>query len=95
MITEYAVKSLTMNRETETVAVESSIYLYVKVAPYNATNKNVVWSTDNENVTLESDTIGLQWQKVKVIGVTAGQTVVTATSEDGEFTATCTVTITE
>ncbi len=90
---EYAVKSLTMNRETETVAVESSIYLYVKVAPYNATNKNIIWSTDNENVTIEQSVIGLEWQKVKVTGVTAGETIITATSEDSAFTATCTVTI--
>lgn len=40
--------------------------------------------------------IGMEeWQKVIVTGVTAGQTVVTATSEDRGFTATCTVTITE
>lgn len=92
---EYAVKSLTINRETETVSVGSSIYLYVKVAPYNATNKNIIWSTDNEGITIEKSVIGLEWQKIKVTGVTTGTTVATATSEDGGYTATCTVTVTE
>ena len=92
---EYAVKSLTINRETETVSVGSSIYLYVKVAPYNATNKNIIWSTDNEGITIEKSVIGLEWQKIKVTGVKAGTTVATATSEDGDYTATCTITVTE
>ena len=93
--TEYSITGLTMNRTTESVAVGSSIYLYVKVAPYNANNKNIIWSADNENVTIEKKVIGLEWQKVKVTGVTAGESVITATSEDGEKTATCTVTVTE
>ena len=92
---EYAVKSLTINRETETVSVGSSIYLYVKVAPYNATNKNIIWSIDNEGITIDKSVIGLEWQKIKVTGVTAGTTVATATSEDGDYTATCTITVTE
>ena len=92
---EYAVKSLTINRATETVNIGSSIYLYVKVAPYNATNKNIIWSTDNEGITIEKSVIGLEWQKIKVTGVTAGTTVATATSEDGDYTATCTITVTE
>ena len=92
---EYAVGSLTINRETETVSVGSSIYLYVKVAPYNATNKNIIWSIDNEGITIDKSVIGLEWQKIKVTGVTAGTTVATATSEDGDYTATCTITVTE
>ena len=92
---EYAVKSLTINRETETVSVGSSIYLYVKVAPYNATNKNIIWSIDNEGITIDKSVIGLEWQKIKVTGVKAGTTVATATSEDGDYTATCTITVTE
>lgn len=90
--TEYAVKSLTMNRETETVSVDSSIYLYVKVAPYNATNKNIIWTSNNENITIETMVVGLEWQKIKITGVVSGETIVTATSNNG-ITANCTVTI--
>ena len=50
--------------------------------PANATNKNVKWSASPENV-LSVNEIG------KVTGLAPGEGDVTATTEDGGFTATC------
>jgi hypothetical protein len=62
----------------------NSAELYATVTPANATNKNVVWSSNNEAVATVSDT-GL----VHVDGISPGTAIITATTEDGGFTATC------
>ncbi|MDR2149171.1 MAG: Ig-like domain-containing protein [Tannerella sp.] len=49
-----------------------------------ATNKNVIWSSDNESVAIVSAT-------GEVTGRGVGETTVTATTEEGGFTASCTV----
>ena len=87
------VSALAFNRETETVTVDGTLYLYVKVTPYNSKNKNITYSTDNSNVTVTEDIIGLQWHRLKVTGVSTGDTVITATSDESGVTATCTVTV--
>ena len=90
------VASVTMNRTTENVIVGNDIYVYVKVQPFNAENKDIVITTDNENITVTPVVRGLEWQKYKVSGVTSGITVITATSDaDNTLTSTCTVTVTE
>ena len=92
---DLVVTSLAMNRTTETVKVGEDIYLYVRVAPYNAISKDVIWSSDNENVTITPIVKGLEWQKVKVSGVSVGTSVITCTAaNDPSITATCTVNIT-
>ena len=57
--------------------------LVVTFTPSNTSNKNVAWGSSNEAVATVADGI--------VSGLTEGNTTITATSEDGGFTATCTV----
>ena len=54
------------------------------IAPANATNKNVTWTSANTSIATVSST-GL------VTAVAPGTTTVTVTTEDGGYTATCTV----
>ena len=56
------------------------------VKPTNATNKNVSWSSSDENVA-SVNTNG------RVTAVAAGEAIITVTTEDGEKTATCKVTV--
>ena len=56
------------------------------MAPADATNKNVTWSSDNEAAATVSST-GL------VTAVAAGSATITVTTEDGGFTDTCAVTV--
>ena len=59
--------------------------LTATVTPEDATNKKVCWSSDNEAVaTVSEDGV--------VTAVAGGTAVITATTHDGLFTATCTVT---
>ncbi|MDH6354354.1 uncharacterized protein YjdB [Dysgonomonas sp. PH5-45] len=58
--------------------------LMAKVYPEDATNKNVTWgSSDTEVVTVDEN--GL------ITPVDGGSAIITVTTEDGNFTATCTV----
>ena len=89
-------KSLEFARDTESVSVGSSRYMYVKIGPYNCENNNIIFTTDNENVTVELAVKGLIYQKVKVTGVTSGSTIITATCEGNtSVSTTATVTVTE
>ncbi|MDO4824377.1 MAG: Ig-like domain-containing protein, partial [Bacteroidales bacterium] len=58
--------------------------LSATVAPTNATNKKVLWTSSNEGVATV-DAYG------KVTGVASGNCVITATTEDGKKIATCAV----
>ena len=60
--------------------------LAVSFTPEDTTNKSVTWTSSNTKVATV-DTKG------KVKGLTEGTTTITATSEDGGFTATCEVTV--
>jgi len=55
--------------------------------PLNATNQNVSWSTSNSSVATVSNGI--------VSAHAAGTATITATTQDGNKTSTCTVTVTE
>lgn len=57
------------------------------VAPDNATNKNVAWSSNNTGVATVNNGV--------VTAVSAGNATITATTEDGGFTATCAVTVSD
>ena len=60
--------------------------LSAKIVPDNANNQNIIWSSsDNRIATVSS--------KGVVNGIKAGVVTITATSEDGSYTATSTVTI--
>ena len=79
------VESVALDQQTLTLAEGENAKLTATVLPENATNKNVTWTSDNPDVaTVEGGT---------VTAVAAGSANITATTEDGGHTATCTVTV--
>lgn len=71
---------------TASVETGSTTQLTATISPSNATNQNVSWSSGNTSVaTVASDGT--------VTGVSAGTAVITVTTADGGYTATCTVTV--
>ncbi len=80
------VTGVTLNRTQVSVKQKESIALTATVKPEDAVNKNVTWSTDNPTVATV-DSKGL------VTAVGAGTAVITVTTENGNFKATCTVTV--
>jgi len=56
------------------------------VSPADASNRNIIWGSDNPSVAAVN-------QHGVVNGVSVGQAVITATTEEGGFSATCTVNV--
>lgn len=85
---EIPVTSVTLNKEkVELTGEGASENLVAAVLPENATNKNVVWTSDDASVASVDET-------GKVTAVAAGTAVITVTTEDGSFSASCTVIVT-
>lgn len=72
--------------KTEVVLAEGDeITLTATVTPDDAANKNVVWSSDNEDVASVKDGM--------VTANKPGSAIITVKTEDGGFTATCAVSV--
>lgn len=78
---------ITLDKATLTVIVNSTGELSATVAPSNATNKNVTWSSNATTVATVVNGV--------VTGVSAGSATITATTENGDFASSCIVTVKE
>ena len=83
-----AVTGVTIN-ETASIEVGKSISLTASISPSDATDKTVTWSVDNANCTITPNGLSCT-----IKGVTEGSSIVTVTTTDGDYTDSCTVTIT-
>ena len=83
-----AVTGVAVTRANLELKVGEGFHLGARVSPKNATNPRVTWSSDQEAVA----TVGKEDGQVKAVA--AGNAVITATTVDGGFTATCPVTVT-
>ncbi len=82
-----AVTGVSLDKTTMSLTVGGNGTLTATVAPEDAANKNVIWSSSNTAVATV-DNSG------KVTAVAVGEAVITVTTEEGEKTATCSVTVT-
>lgn len=81
------VSSITLNQTSATIEEGDKITLTATVFPANAINKEVLWSSTNENVAMVS-------QGGVVHGLSEGTTTITATSTDGSgVKASCTLNV--
>lgn len=81
------VNSVTLNKSELALYTGGSATLTATVQPEDATNKAVTWSSDNTEVaTVEGGTVK---------AVKAGKAIITVTTAEGNYTATCTVTVTD
>ncbi|MBQ4283290.1 MAG: InlB B-repeat-containing protein [Lachnospira sp.] len=79
------VDSVVLDKSDALLVVGDVLTLTAEVAPSNATNKNVTWSSTNENVaTVANGT---------VTAIGEGTATITVTTEDGSKTASCTITV--
>ena len=80
------VTGVTLDKETMNLTAGSTGTLTATITPANATNQNLTWTSDNEEVATVSDGV--------VSAVAAGTAHITVTTADGGKTATCVVTVT-
>lgn len=78
-----SVEEVVINKSHAYVNLGERIILLAQVFPFNATNQNLIWKSDNENIATVDDGI--------VLGENEGRTVITAYSEDGNFFDNCIV----
>ena len=91
--TDVSVESVSLNMITLELTEGSTETLTATITPNNATNQNVAWSSsDSSIVTVEADQIDNTKATVKALK--EGSATITATTADGNKTATCTVTVT-
>ena len=83
-----AVSGVTLNRTTLSLETGASETLIATVAPSSATNKAVVWNSNNRAVATVDDA-------GNVTAGVAGTTTITVITADGGKTATCNVTVTQ
>lgn len=82
------VTGIALNHETAvlTMGTEETLTLTATIAPADATDQAVLWSSSDETVaTVSAEGV--------VTAVAVGEALITATTVDGGFTATCTVTV--
>ncbi|HJE92895.1 Ig-like domain-containing protein [Anaerotignum lactatifermentans] len=79
------VQSVGLNKTELALEVGKTGTLEAKVEPSDATNKNVTWSSSNSEVATVDNGV--------VTAVSAGEAIITVTTEDGGKTATCKVTV--
>ena len=75
-----SVTGISLDQESTSIVVGGIILLTVTIEPAEATNTDVSWSTSDETIAVVSET-GI------VIGMAAGTATITATTDDGGFSA--------
>ena len=80
------VTGVTVNPTSRTISVAETFTIVPTVAPADASNKEVTWSSSNTAIaTVNASGV--------VTGVAVGQATITVRTVDGGFTATCVVTV--
>ena len=80
------VTGVVLNQSSLSIVKGTSETLTATISPAEATNKNVTWSSSVESVATVEDGV--------VSAISVGSTVITVTTQDGGFTASCNVTVT-
>lgn len=79
------ITDITIIPNTLTLTVGHTSNLTANIIPANATNKNVMWHSNNPNIaTVENG---------RVVGIIVGTAIITVITEDGGKTATCVVNV--
>ncbi len=85
--TETNVKSISLDKTSLSMEEGSNYTLTATITPSDATNKSLIWSSDNEKVATVTNG--------KVTGIAKGFAKITVSTVDGNYSASCNVTITE
>lgn len=88
VLVEQPVKGVSLNYKSQTILVDATFDLKAVIEPAKATNEKVSWASDDSGIASVSST-------GTVRGVTAGTTLVTCTTDDGGYKASCVVIVKE
>ncbi len=91
-VTAIPVTGITISPTTAEISENETIMLTVTITPDNATDKTLDWATDNAAIATVAPIDGMEYQCI-VSGISAGKTVITAFAGEGEFSASCEITV--
>lgn len=77
-----------LDKTSANMLIGETLQLHATVKPDTATNKTLTWTSDNETVVTVDDNGVLT-------ALQTGSAIITVTTNDGGYTATCTVSVTE
>ena len=80
------VTGISLDKTSAELKINESLELKASISPSDATNKDVSWTTSDEKVARVDE-------NGKVTAIGAGKAIITVTTKDGEFKATCEVTV--
>ncbi len=83
------VTGVQLSKKTMRLDVGNCGLLEAAVLPENAENQEVTWSSSDEDIATIDEKTGI------VMGVAAGEADITVTTKEGNYTATCSVTVSE
>ena len=84
---DVAVQKISLSKSSLDIKTGEEAALTVTFTPENATNTNVTWNTGNPSVASVTDGV--------VKGLSEGTSTITVVSEDGNFSASCLVSVTD
>ena len=84
--TEIEVSSINLDKSSINMNVYDTVTLNATISPYDAYKKGIIWTSSNDSIASVND-------KGVVIANGVGTTIITATSEDGNKKANCTVNV--
>lgn len=82
-----SVTSIVLSRNSANIKIDDTITVTATVLPANATNKGISWSSSNNSIATVSNG--------RITGIAEGTAVITATTRDGNKTASITITVTK
>ncbi len=82
------VENISINITNTTIRIGETVQLIAEILPENATNKKLIWSTDDEKIATVN-------QEGLVTAISTGETMITVTTEDGDKEATCKIVVME
>ncbi|MBN2039317.1 MAG: Ig-like domain-containing protein [Spirochaetes bacterium] len=82
------VTGVSLNKTNSTILVGGTLQLNPAISPSSAANQNVTWSSNADRIAAVSSS-GM------VSGISAGSASITVTTEDGNYTAACSVTVSD
>ena len=80
------VEEVSLNKEKDTLEIGNTTNLNASITPSDATNQKIIWTSSNPDVATVND-----YGVIKALK--EGTTIITATSEDGNISDSCEITV--
>jgi|GEM_PF-2210374 len=85
-----AVTGITLDKSNLLLSYQDNATIFATIAPTNPNNSNIIWTSSNENIVSVSSSNN---DRASLYGRWPGTATITATTEQGGFTASCVVTV--